>query len=151
MLRWILFVFTQFKKNAKESGGPDGRIKRCRGPQPVGSHPCIRINHDYLKQVVIVVTTVVMFIMDLLASVSALHRITYFSTLPISPLRQLSLKYFHDCFNWFSKLYRPPENDLFNVAIASIANDTKVIAAYVQQVPNQPVVFSVSFWLIRFL
>jgi PhoPQ-activated pathogenicity-related protein len=36
----------------------------------------------------------------------------------------------------------PPEDDSNNLAIANIANETKVITAYIKHVPNQPIVFA---------
>jgi len=36
----------------------------------------------------------------------------------------------------------PPENELTNVIITQLANDTKTVAGYIKQVPNQPLVFA---------
>jgi PhoPQ-activated pathogenicity-related protein len=36
----------------------------------------------------------------------------------------------------------PPRDDIGNIAIALLANDTGTVGAYIKQVPNQPVVFS---------
>ena len=40
--------------------------------------------------------------------------------------------------------FRPPADEVTNIFVTSLANDSKVITGYIKQVPNQPIVFAVN-------